>query len=188
MSKRLTFPRRMFFLDNYDLAAFTPHNSHSAPLIALPTANAVRAKLAPVGLAHSARQVAWLIFFQVVGTPAAEDSSSRAGWQRSLLLCIFFCTCLWQTLVACAEVDKNVHVVCIAYSASRQIPCRGRHVRDAGRVCIRVWGNRLIGVSCQGPTRMMVQRISCPPHSACWALVPSKIWHVCRFMSHACYM
>ena len=79
VSKRLTFPRRLYFLDNYDLAAFTPHNSQAAPVAALPTANAGRAKLAPTGLAHSPKRLAWLIFFHVVGSNSASEDGSRAG-------------------------------------------------------------------------------------------------------------
>ena len=78
VAKRLTFPRRLYYLDNFDLAAFTPHNAQAAPVAPLPTANATRAKLLPAGLQHSQKRVAWLIFFQVVGSGASEDGSRAA--------------------------------------------------------------------------------------------------------------
>ncbi|KAK9806672.1 hypothetical protein WJX73_006627 [Symbiochloris irregularis] len=79
VAKRITFQRRLYYLDNYDLAGFTPHNGTAAAVAPLPTANAGRAKLLPAGLQHSPKRLAWLIFFQVVGSGSSEDGSRAGG-------------------------------------------------------------------------------------------------------------
>lgn len=103
VSKKLSFPRRMYFLDNYDLAAFTPHTGQAAPVAALPTANAGRAKLAPVSLLHSPKRLAWLLFFQVVGIPGSSDSS-KAGAQRSCHGPVVCCTFRYSLLTGNSDM------------------------------------------------------------------------------------
>ena len=75
MSKRLSFPARVFLLRGGALAAYGAVGGAVADVAALPAASAAGAPLEPRSVQHSPARGAWLLFFRALG--AAGDGGAH---------------------------------------------------------------------------------------------------------------
>ena len=77
-SRRLTFPRQVHLLDNGSLSAYSLLSGRTAQVAPLPASNVAGQEQIPVGLVHSRKQSAWLVFYQVQAS-AADRKGQPAG-------------------------------------------------------------------------------------------------------------